>query len=67
MSDAHPDIWNPTWSVGTILTGLLSFMLEDTSTQGAIKTSEERKRKYAVDSHQFNLSDQVFVELFPGT
>ena len=67
MSDYHPESWNPTWSVGTILTGLLSFMLEDTSTQGAIKTSEERKRKYAVESHQFNLSDQVFVKLFPGT
>ena len=66
MSDAHPESWNPTWSVGTILTGLLSFMLENTSTQGSIKTSEEKKRKYAVDSHQFNLSDQVFVELFPG-
>ena len=67
MSDAHPESWNPTWSVGTILTGLLSFMLENTSTHGSIKTSEETKRKYAVDSHQFNLSDQVFVELFPGT
>jgi len=41
-------------------------MLENTSTDGSIKTSEETKRKCAGDSHQFNLSDQVFVELFPG-
>ena len=25
--DFHPDTWNPTWCVGTILTGLLSFMV----------------------------------------
>jgi len=27
FSDFHPDTWNPTWCVGTILTGLLSFMV----------------------------------------
>lgn len=27
MSDFHPETWNPLWSVGTILTGLLSFMV----------------------------------------
>ena len=27
MSDFHPGTWNPSWSVATILTGLLSFMV----------------------------------------
>lgn len=27
ISDFHPDTWNPSWSVSTILTGLLSFMV----------------------------------------
>ena len=27
ISDFHPDTWNPAWSVATILTGLLSFMV----------------------------------------
>lgn len=27
MSDFHPESWNPLWSVGSILTGLLSFMV----------------------------------------
>lgn len=27
MSDYHPGSWNPAWSVSTILTGLLSFMV----------------------------------------
>ena len=34
MSDFHPESWNPLWSVGTILMGLHSFMLEHTPTQG---------------------------------
>ena len=28
MSDFHPESWVPTWSVATILNGVLSFMLE---------------------------------------
>jgi ubiquitin-protein ligase len=27
ISDFHPDTWKPAWSVSTILTGLLSFMV----------------------------------------
>ena len=27
MSDFRPKTWNPAWSVSTILTGLLSFMV----------------------------------------
>ena len=34
ISDYHPDTWNPAWSVATILTGLLSFMLEKSPTLG---------------------------------
>ena len=29
ISDFHPDTWNPAWSVSTILTGLLSFMVRN--------------------------------------
>ncbi|KAF4322276.1 hypothetical protein BBO99_00004110 [Phytophthora kernoviae] len=28
MSDFHPETWNPLWAVGSILTGLYSFMVE---------------------------------------
>ena len=30
ISDYHPDTWKPAWSVSTILTGLLSFMVNYT-------------------------------------
>ena len=39
MSDYHPETWNPLWSVASILTGLLSFMLEDTVTAGYMQTT----------------------------
>lgn len=40
ISDFHPDQWNPSWSVSTILTGLLSFMLETTPTTGHIVSTD---------------------------
>lgn len=39
MSDFHPETWNPMWSVASILTGLLSFMLEDTITTGSLQST----------------------------
>lgn len=65
MSSFHPELWNPMWSVSSILTGLLSFMLEDTSTLGSITTSDSEKRRFASDSLEFNLKDSRFCELFP--
>ncbi|KAJ9594876.1 hypothetical protein L9F63_013837, partial [Diploptera punctata] len=65
ISDFHPDTWNPAWSVSTILTGLLSFMIEKSPTLGSIESSEYDKRQLARQSLQFNLHDKVFCELFP--
>ncbi|XP_055922460.1 ubiquitin-conjugating enzyme E2 J2 [Eupeodes corollae] len=65
ISDFHPDTWNPTWSVGTILTGLLSFMLESTPTLGSTESSLYEKQQYAKKSLAFNLKNSNFRELFP--
>ena len=40
ISDFHPDTWNPAWSVSTILTGLLSFMVS------VIEEQQKRSRIY---------------------
>lgn len=29
ISDYHPESWNPAWNVGSILTGLLSFLVSN--------------------------------------
>ncbi|KAJ3078256.1 Ubiquitin-conjugating enzyme E2 J2 [Rhizoclosmatium hyalinum] len=65
MSDFHPETWCPGWNVGTILNGLLSFMVEETQTSGSIKTTDEEKKKLAGESLAWNKANAKFVELFP--
>lgn len=65
ISDYHPDEWNPAWSVSSILTGLLSFMLEDSSALGTMVTLRKEKLQFAYDSLEFNLKDHNFTTLFP--
>lgn len=65
ISDFHPDSWNPTWHLSTILTGLLSFMLENISTYGSITTTQLEKRILAKKSLEYNLKNKQFCELFP--
>ncbi|NP_001188113.1 ubiquitin-conjugating enzyme E2 J2 [Ictalurus punctatus] len=65
ITDFHPDTWNPAWSVSTILTGLLSFMVEKGPTLGSIETSDYTKRQLSAQSLAFNLKDRIFCELFP--
>jgi len=65
ISDFHPDTWNPAWSVSTILTGLLSFMVETTPTSGSIESNEATKRRLARESKELNVKDKTFCECFP--
>jgi ubiquitin-conjugating enzyme E2 J2 len=65
MSDYHPDSWSPAWCCSTILMGLLSFMVEQTSTAGSITTDDAVKRKLAEASHAFNTQHPKFQQLFP--
>jgi len=65
MSDFHPGTWNPAWSVATILTGLLSFMLADEMTTGSVTTTDADKRAYAARSHPWNTEQRRFKEAFP--
>ena len=66
MSDFHPESWNPLWSVQSILSGLLSFMLEATATYGSMEASDEERRRLAARSEQWNIdNDRQFNALFP--
>mmetsp|Transcript_15084 Transcript_15084/g.45772 ORF Transcript_15084/g.45772 Transcript_15084/m.45772 type:complete len:213 (+) Transcript_15084:78-716(+) len=65
MSDFHPESWVPAWSVGTILNGVLSFMLESTPTVGSVEKSTAERQQLARASHAFNRKTALFRELFP--
>jgi len=65
MSDYHPGTWNPAWSVATILTGLLSFMLSDEITTGSVTTTDLDKKVFARKSHEFNRAHKKFRDMFP--
>uniref|UniRef100_A0A914HFA5 Ubiquitin-conjugating enzyme E2 J2 n=2 Tax=Globodera TaxID=31242 RepID=A0A914HFA5_GLORO len=64
ISDFHPDTWNPSWSVSTIIMGLISFMNENSPTLGSLVTSDGEKRALAKRSREFNLKSAQFCDLF---
>ncbi|KAG9159043.1 hypothetical protein Leryth_018585 [Lithospermum erythrorhizon] len=65
MSDFHPESWNPMWSVSSILTGLLSFMMDTSPTTGSVTTTVEEKHRLAKASLAFNCKNATFRKLFP--
>ncbi|KAJ1955352.1 Ubiquitin-conjugating enzyme E2 6, partial [Dispira parvispora] len=65
MSNFHPNLWNPAWSVATILNGLLSFMVEEETTTGSIRMANRDRRVLAERSHRVNMQNSVFREVFP--
>ncbi len=54
------------WSVGTILTGLLSFMYDTQATTGSITSTKHEKERMARDSLAFNAKNPTFRKLFPN-
>ncbi|GAV87318.1 UQ_con domain-containing protein [Cephalotus follicularis] len=65
MSDFHPESWNPMWSVSSILTGLLSFMMDNSPTTGSVNTTITEKQRLAKASLAFNIKNPAFRKLFP--
>ncbi|XP_050383879.1 ubiquitin-conjugating enzyme E2 34-like [Argentina anserina] len=65
MSDFHPESWNPMWSVSSILTGLLSFMMDNSPTTGSVNTTVAEKQRLAKTSLAFNAKNVTFRKMFP--
>ena len=65
ISDFHPESWVPTWSVASIINGVLSFMLESAPTTGSVETTLAEKLRLRDASVAWNAKDPVFCSLFP--
>ena len=67
ISDYHPETWNPSWRVETILLGLVSFMLDESDpvTAGGIVSSFSQRREHAALSFFRNRKNNEFRSLFP--
>ena len=67
MSDYHPESWNPSWRVETILIGLVSFMLDesDPATAGGMRASKGHRQQEALLSFFRNRKNKEFCSLFP--
>ena len=70
MTSFHPESWEPSWGVTTILLGLQSFMVDDDPAAGALfgpeQTSTSERRRLAAASRAWNRANSSdFVRLFP--
>jgi ubiquitin-conjugating enzyme E2 J2 len=64
MSDYHPESWNTTWNVQTIIIGLVSFMCTSERITGCSLTTDAQKKLFAKNSLDHNLKNAKFNELF---
>jgi ubiquitin-conjugating enzyme E2 J2 len=67
ISDYYPEAWSPLWTVSTVLTGLLSFMVEKNGQNfiSSINQSDHQIRQLAKQSWSFNLNNEKFCQYFP--
>lgn len=65
ISDFHPETWNPTLQVSTILKGVLSFMLGEETTTGALWATDLERRRLAQLSVEWNKRQPEFNAVFP--
>ena len=52
ISEHHPESWDPTWTIRSIIIGLISFFLTDPETLGSIETTFSYKEKVALESKE---------------
>ena len=65
ISDYHPETWNPSYNVSSVLMGLLYFMTSNEGGVGSINDPVAKKKQYAKDSINWNRNEAKFREMFP--
>ena len=66
ISDYHPESWSAAWTIGSVLVGLLSFMVSEDFAAGVVLSNRDTRLRLAKDSWRYNLQNPVFCKLFPS-
>ena len=64
ISDYHPESWNPVWTVGHIIVGLISFFVTEDSTVGSIQKTIEERQEICKSSQKTALKHPIYKKLF---
>jgi ubiquitin-conjugating enzyme E2 J2 len=66
FSHFHPETWSTSWTIESMLIGLLSFMYEESAESiGGIIATTKVRQEYAKISLEYNKKYKKFNELFP--
>lgn len=66
FSHFHPEQWSTSWTIESMLIGLLSFMYEESpESVGGISGTYQERETFAKASLEFNKKNTKFKELFP--
>ncbi|CAD8143016.1 unnamed protein product [Paramecium octaurelia] len=64
FTNYHPETWSSSWTIASMLIGLISFMHTNEKTVGGVDCNNYQKQIYAKQSIKHNLLDPQFTELF---
>lgn len=67
LEDYHPEGWQPSWTLASVLMALLSLMCGDGFTPGAVHPSlpESERKRLARESLSWNRQRSEFMRMFP--
>uniref|UniRef100_A0A7S4VTP1 RING-CH-type domain-containing protein n=1 Tax=Alexandrium monilatum TaxID=311494 RepID=A0A7S4VTP1_9DINO len=66
MTAFHAELWNPAWTIRSIILGFLSFWLDDDATgKGSLNEPAEERQRLAGQSWEASARNQTFQQLFP--
>ncbi|CAD8132350.1 unnamed protein product [Paramecium pentaurelia] len=64
FTNYHPETWSSSWTIASMLIGLISFMHTNEKTVGGVDCNNYQKQIYAKQSIKHNLLNPQFIELF---
>ena len=65
MSDFHPELWSPMWSIKSIIMGLISFFNSEEITTGGVRATKQQRVKAAkLSLDTLKNKDKLAMDIF---